>query len=165
MSVLKKKQWKIMTPVGHLFLTASPNGLTGAHWSKQGDIESLDSVSGTDAATVHLRRAEKQLQEYFAGERTQFDIVLDLAGTDFQRKVWQQLQKIPFGKTISYQELAKRVKNVNACRAVGSANGKNPVSIIVPCHRVITSQGTIGGYAGGLTAKIKLLAVEGRGEF
>jgi len=108
-----------------------------------------------------LRETVRQLQEYFAGRRTQFDIVLGLAGTSFQKQVWKELSKIPFGKTVAYKDIAGRIKNPKAVRAVGSANGKNPVSIIIPCHRVIAADGTMGGYGGGLTVKQQLLKLEG----
>ncbi len=101
-----------------------------------------------------------QLAEYFAGERTEFDIPLKLAGTPFQNRVWQELARIPFGVTISYGELARRVGQPTASRAVGSANGKNPISIIVPCHRVIATSGNLTGYGGGLPNKQWLLQHE-----
>jgi methylated-DNA-[protein]-cysteine S-methyltransferase len=102
-----------------------------------------------------------QLNEYFAGNREQFTLPLALEGTAFQTRVWRALCRIPYGRTISYQELAKQVGNPKASRAVGSANGANPIPIVVPCHRVITSDHRLGGYAGGLDAKAKLLALEG----
>ncbi len=155
----EQKQWKMKTTVGDLYLVATKNGLSGALWHAP-KFEKLEDIDGKDSVSLHIRNAVRELTEYFCGDRTVFDIKLDMQGTDFQKKVWEELKKIPYGETISYRELAKRVHNEKACRAVGSANGKNPVSIIVPCHRVITSNGTIGGYAGGLTAKRKLLALE-----
>ena len=102
-----------------------------------------------------------QLDEYFAGKRKEFDLPLSLDGTDFQKKVWHELQQIPYGQAISYKELSSRVKgNPNASRAVGNANGKNPVAIIVPCHRVIAHDGSLGGYSLGLEMKKKLLKLE-----
>jgi methylated-DNA-[protein]-cysteine S-methyltransferase len=103
----------------------------------------------------------RQLNEYFAGDRTEFDLTLRLDGTKFQRRVWQELTRIPHGETISYAQLASRVGQPGAFRAVGSANGKNPISIIVPCHRVIGSNGQLAGYGGGLTNKVELLRLEG----
>ena len=103
----------------------------------------------------------KQLREYFAGKRVRFDIDLVPQGTPFQRSVWHQLQRIPFGQTISYGDLATRIKKPNACRAVGAANGRNPVPIVVPCHRVIGSNGNLVGYGGGMPAKLWLLRHEG----
>lgn len=105
-------------------------------------------------------RIKTQLDEYFAGKRTSFDLPLDLQGTEFQLKVWNELLKIPYGKTISYKELSLRLGNLLAIRAAGAANGANPISIIVPCHRVIGSDGSLTGYAGGLWRKKWLLELE-----
>ena len=101
-----------------------------------------------------------QLEEFFAGERTTFDVPMTLEGTEFQRRVWAELCAIPYGETISYGELARRVGSPGASRAVGTANGHNPVAVIVPCHRVIASDGTLGGYGGGLDRKLHLLDLE-----
>ncbi len=109
-----------------------------------------------------LAESVRQLREYFAGRRKDFDLPLAPEGTDFQRKVWRKLQEIPYGETISYGELAKRVGNPKASRAVGSANGKNRIPIVIPCHRVIAGDGGLGGFGGGLTTKEKLLALEGK---
>jgi methylated-DNA-[protein]-cysteine S-methyltransferase len=109
-----------------------------------------------------LARAEKQLAEYFASKRSTFDLPLSPDGTDFQRRVWRALETIPFGETWSYGELAKKIGNPTASRAVGAANGQNPLWIIVPCHRVIGADGSLTGYAGGMTAKKWLLAHEQR---
>ena len=106
------------------------------------------------------RRPRLQLEEYFAGERKEFDVPMELDGTPFQREVWTELTRIPYGETISYGELARRVGRPNGPRAVGQANGRNPIPIVVPCHRVLASNG-IGGYGGGLKVKRALLAVEG----
>lgn len=105
--------------------------------------------------------AVTQLEEYFAGERTEFDLPLEVAGTEFQRDVWYALSEIPYGKTISYGELAEMVGRPKAFRAVGQANGSNPVPIVLPCHRVLASGGGIGGYGGGLPMKRRLLTLEG----
>lgn len=101
-----------------------------------------------------------QFDEYFAGKRQTFNLPLSAKGTDFQQTVWKQLQEIPYGQTISYSQLAKAIHHPKACRAVGSANGKNPIPIIIPCHRVIASNGGLGGYASGLEIKKQLLALE-----
>jgi len=106
--------------------------------------------------------AARQLREYFAAKRTAFDLPLAPDGTGFQSAVWRQLQQIPYGETISYGELARRVGNPKASRAVGSANGANPLPIVIPCHRVIASDGSLGGFGGGLPAKQILLALEAR---
>jgi len=107
-----------------------------------------------------LQQCCLELDEYFAGKRKKFDVKTAFTGTSFQNRVWQELEKIPYGKTISYADLAKAVENPKACRAVGSANGKNPIAIIIPCHRVIASDGGMGGYAYGLDAKKQLLELE-----
>jgi len=106
------------------------------------------------------RAAETQILEYLEGERTEFDLPLDLRGTPFQRQVWEKLLEIPYGETRSYQEVARAVRRPRALRAVGNANGANPVSLVVPCHRVVASGGKLGGYAGGLSLKARLLAME-----
>ncbi len=102
-----------------------------------------------------------QLREFFAGTRKKFDVPLDIEGTEFQKKVWNELKKIPYGKTISYKTLSEKLGDVKAIRAVGKANGQNPIAIIIPCHRVIGSDGSLTGYAGGLAIKEKLLHLEG----
>jgi methylated-DNA-[protein]-cysteine S-methyltransferase len=107
-----------------------------------------------------IQQTCKQLDEYFAGKRKIFDLPLSPVGTPFQQKVWKALQQIPYGETISYAQLAQSVDNPKACRAVGSANGKNPVAIIIPCHRVINTGGKLGGYAYGLEIKKQLLDLE-----
>lgn len=107
-----------------------------------------------------LAEAKKQLEEYFAGNRREFDLPLDMDGTPFQKAVWKELKRIPFGTTCSYGDIARKIKNRRAVRAVGGANGKNPLCIIVPCHRVIASDGSLGGYSGGLDLKRALLQHE-----
>jgi methylated-DNA-[protein]-cysteine S-methyltransferase len=109
-----------------------------------------------------LIEAERQLSEYFTGQRIRFDLPLQLNGTEFQKKVWQALREIPFGKTRSYRDLARAVGLPKASRAVGAANGKNPLSIVVPCHRVIGANGALTGFAGGLATKAALLALEAK---
>jgi O-6-methylguanine DNA methyltransferase len=106
------------------------------------------------------RRAMRQLLEYLEGDREEFDLDLDLRGTPFQRRVWEALREIPYGETRSYQELARAIRRPKAVRAVGSANGANPLSLIVPCHRVVQASGRLGGYGGGLDLKARLLAME-----
>ena len=110
-----------------------------------------------------LQTTERQLGEYFAGKRTEFSVVLDMRGTSFQKSVWEALLAIPFGETRSYGQLAKQLGNAQAMRAVGAANGRNPISIIVPCHRVIGSSGKLTGFAGGLATKAHLLELEEKG--
>jgi methylated-DNA-[protein]-cysteine S-methyltransferase len=108
-----------------------------------------------------LVQAEAELEEYFAGRRRKFDVPLDLVGTDFQKQVWHQLLKIPYGRTCSYADIAREIENPKAVRAVGAANGRNPICVIVPCHRVIAADGSLGGYTGGLDKKRQLLTLEG----
>jgi methylated-DNA-[protein]-cysteine S-methyltransferase len=109
-----------------------------------------------------LAEAERQLAEYFDGRRKTFSLALGFAGTDFQRKVWRALLTIPFGETRSYAQIAKQIGSPGASRAVGAANGRNPIAIVAPCHRVIGTSGKLTGFAGGLDAKAYLLALEGR---
>lgn len=146
-------QWKYVSPVGPLYLVASLTGLRGIYWKEQ-------NVTYTSDMTPILTQARDELIEYFAGCRTNFSVPLELIGTPFQLSVWTELLKIPYAQTYSYRKLASCIKKQNAVRAVGSANGKNPLSIIVPCHRVIASDGTLGGYAGGLEIKKNLLDLE-----
>lgn len=138
----------------------SPFGFTQITGDEQGVssitvLNSEETVS--DIIPECLQDCAYQLQEYFEGQREVFNLKLNPQGTDFQKRVWQQLVKIPFGKTISYLELSKRLGDVKAIRAAASANGKNPLWIIVPCHRVIGSDGSLTGYAGGLSRKQWLL--------
>ena len=152
-------QWKIQTRIGPLYLVASENGLQSAFWQPS-EVPSLPSLASNHPAAKVLAMAAEQLNEYFQGKRIQFDIPLDVPGTPFQKAVWQELLRIPYGKTLSYSEVARRIGRDKAVRAVGTANGRNPISIIVPCHRVISSDGSLGGYSGGLDIKAKLLDLE-----
>lgn len=148
----------IKSPVGSLVLISNKSALIGIEFENE-KVENLPNKPLKDNHPI-LKKAEKQLIEYFAGNRKEFDIPLKLEGTDFQKKVWQELTKIPFGKTISYQELAEKMGNKNKARAVGNANGKNPIPIIIPCHRVIEKNGKLGGFGGGLKIKKFLLQLE-----
>lgn len=154
-------QWQIQSSIGSIFLVASKKGLQGVFLEKQ-PVHLSKSLKEKNAVTNILADAAKQLEEYFAGKRTDFDLPFDIAGTPFQKQVWKALSKIPYGKTVSYRDIAKKINNPKAVRAVGSANGKNPLCIIVPCHRVIAADGTLGGYSGGLDIKTKLLALENK---
>lgn len=152
---------KMKTPVGGLFIAAQEGKIRAILFDKQWPafVRKHGSIEpGNDSV---LRRAENQLAEYFAGKRTTFDLPLAIEGTPFQRAVWTALAKIPFGKVVSYQDQADRVKRPKAVRAVGAANGKNLFCIVLPCHRVIGSSGSLTGYAGGLEAKEFLLKLEG----
>ncbi len=144
------------TPIGRLVLEADVDVLIGI-WLPD---EQRHGRRDTDDVLPILKETATQLEEYFAGERTEFELTMELDGTEFQREVWAELTRIPYGETISYGELARRVGRPKGPRAVGQANGRNPIPIIVPCHRVLASNG-IGGYGGGLKVKRALLAVEG----
>jgi methylated-DNA-[protein]-cysteine S-methyltransferase len=152
-------QWLMKSKFGSLYLVASEKGLQALLW-KRHPAKMLQNLKGSSPEVIILSQAVKQLEEYFDGKRTQFDIPLDVEGTDFQKQVWFCLQKIPFGKTLSYRDIAKKIKKEKAVRAVGAANGKNPISIIIPCHRVIASNGSLQGYSGGLKMKAQLLQLE-----
>ena len=146
---------EIDSPVGRIYLRGDGDFLTGLYLPNHKHWSGLDRTARRSDSAFKVAR--QQLAEYFAGRRQQFDIPIKLAGTSFQQRVWRELEKIPFGVTISYVELARRVGQPNAVRAVGAANGRNPVSIVVPCHRVIASDGKLTGYGGGIENKRKLL--------
>ena len=150
----------IASPVGKLRLVASEKGLVAIDVRNHTKQETTIDAS----AQAILIKTKKQLEQYFAGTRTSFDVALDLVGTEFQVQAWRALGRIPFGKTISYGQQARNMKKPKAFRAVGSANGMNPVPIIVPCHRVVASDGSLGGYSLGLKMKKQLLAIEGVGD-
>ena len=147
------------SPVGKLTLIASPSALVGVLWERESTDQSTHKL---DPHHPVLAEAERQLSEYFAGKRTQFELPLDPRGTEFQKKVWRTLREIPFGKTKSYAEIAKSIGAARASRAVGAANGKNPLPIVVPCHRVIGASGALTGFGGGLETKARLLALEAK---
>lgn len=149
------------SPVGELKLVASDAGLAAILWENDDPKRVQLNIVGEDNRHPVLLETERQLREYFAGKRTRFDVKMDFAGTEFQRKVWQALLAIPFGETRSYGDIARQVGNPAAVRAVGAANGRNPISIIAPCHRVVGSTGKLTGFAGGLAVKAQLLALEG----
>ena len=143
------------SPLGLIQLVGDDNFITEIKFVMQTQEESV-------ALPKVLRECKTQLIEYFAGERKNFDIPLSQSGTDFQQRVWKELQTIPFGKTISYLQLAKKLGDAKVIRAAGTANGKNKIAIIVPCHRVIGTNGSLTGYAGGLDKKKWLLDWEGK---
>ena len=121
--------------------------------------------TSSDVIPGVLKECIRQLDEYFSGNLQNFSLPLAPEGTHFQQSVWKALQTIPYGQTISYKQLAEKVENPKACRAVGTANGRNPIAIIIPCHRVIAADGSLGGYAGGLDTKTTLLRIEGINRF
>jgi len=149
------------SPVGRLQLVASDAGLAAILWQNDRPNRVGLDIETEDTSHPVLRETERQLREYFGGQRSRFDLPLDPRGTAFQRKVWGALLTIPFGETRSYQQIAIQVGNPKAVRAVGAANGRNPLSIVAPCHRVIGSNGKLTGFAGGLETKAYLLALEG----
>jgi methylated-DNA-[protein]-cysteine S-methyltransferase len=149
------------SPVGKLKLVATDQGLAAILWEHDRPRRVRLNIEAEDDQHPVLVETERQLKEYFAGRRKEFNVRLDLAGTTFQRKVWSALLTIPFGETRSYGEIARQIGSPSAVRAVGAANGRNPVSIITPCHRVIGSTGRLTGFAGGLEVKAQLLALEG----
>lgn len=147
-----------LSPLGTMTLQANDNGLLGAwfetHTTQPEQLGVCWPENPILVATI------KQLEEYFSGSRTEFDVPIAAMGTEFQTQVWQALMTIPYGVTWSYQDIANAIGNPKAVRAVGLANGKNPVSVIVPCHRVVGKSGKLTGYAGGVERKAKLLALE-----
>ncbi len=153
---------KMASPVGELTLVASEQGLAAILWQDDNpDRVRLGAVRDEDDHAI-LQETERQLGAYFSGDRKAFTVPLDFRGTDFQKMVWKALLTIPFGQTRSYGEIAHQIGKPSASRAVGAANGKNPISIIAPCHRVIGSTGRLTGFAGGLVAKQALLDLEAR---
>jgi methylated-DNA-[protein]-cysteine S-methyltransferase len=153
---------EMKSPVGKLKLVASSKALVAVLWEEERPNRVKLGMMNLDPQHPILIEAERQISEYFAGERIDFDLPLQLDGTEFQKKVWQALREIPFGKTKSYLDLARAVGSPEASRAVGAANGKNPLSIVVPCHRVVGADGALTGFAGGLETKAALLALEAR---
>ena len=168
---------KVMSPVGPLFLAASDRGLVALEFDVRLPGQQTLRPNPRDPRTEHRRKKVRQvrfqesedamrpyvqqLQEYFAGGRHEFSFALDLRGTDFQRVCWQALLAIPYGETRTYGDIARAIGKPHGFRAVGMANNRNPVAIVVPCHRVIASDGTLCGYGGGLDVKRKLLELEG----
>ncbi|WP_257548620.1 methylated-DNA--[protein]-cysteine S-methyltransferase [Sphingopyxis sp. DBS4] len=150
----------IWSPVGELTLVADAKGLAAILWEKDRPGRVQLGPLTEDAEHPVLVETERQLGEYFAGKRRTFDVPLSFSGSDFQKRVWSALLTIPFGETRSYGEIAQQVGRPTASRAVGAANGRNPISIIAPCHRVVGSTGKLTGFAGGLDAKKYLLELE-----
>lgn len=143
----------IATPIGFLEICGNKEGITSVTFSDA-------NLSKTQTVPKVLKEAVNQLSDYFEGKCTDFNLKLNPQGTDFQKRVWKELQNIPYGKTCSYQQIASQLGNPKVIRAAASANGKNPISIIIPCHRVIGSDGSLTGYAGGLHRKKWLLELE-----
>ncbi|MGP4000261.1 methylated-DNA--[protein]-cysteine S-methyltransferase [Streptomyces sp. 8N706] len=148
----------VESPVGRLTLVATDGVLSGLYMTEQRHRPAEDTFGTPDAAP--FTEAAQQVEAYFAGELTDFALPLHLEGTPFQRRVWSALRAIPYGATITYGQLAERLGNPSASRAVGLANGRNPIGIIVPCHRVVGAGGSLTGYGGGLDRKRRLLDLE-----
>lgn len=151
---------KIKTPVGELSLVANETSLLAVLWENDNPKRVVPGGECKKKRSPILRETEKQLKEYFSGDRHSFDLPISFSGTGFQKNVWNALRKIPYGSTSSYGGLARKIGSPKASRAVGAANSKNPISIIVPCHRVIGSNGSLTGFAGGLEIKKYLLDLE-----
>ncbi|PXY03034.1 cysteine methyltransferase [Marinifilum breve] len=149
----------ISSPIGQLLLLASDKGLKKILFEEQIDLENISDDWQQDSSK--LEQVQTQLKEYFEKKRTSFSLDLDPEGTVFQKQIWKELEEIPFGEIRSYLDIANSIEKPNACRAIGMANSKNPIPIIIPCHRVIGKNGKLTGYAGGLDIKAKLLQIEG----
>ncbi len=155
--------YKLMdSPFGELKLVATDKGLTAILWEKDDPRRVRLGPMKLDPDNEFLKETEKQLKAYFDGQLKKFTVPLDFNGTEFQKQVWAALLTIPFGETRSYGEIARQIGRPDASRAVGAANGRNPISIIAPCHRVLGASGKLTGFAGGLDAKDHLLRLEGR---
>lgn len=155
------------SPLGQMLLVATDEALTGLHFAADKYYPAISAEWQRQPRAKIILSARQQLDEYFAGKRKTFDLTVDPAGTAFQRGVWRALQDIPYGTTMNYGTLAQRIGKPTASRAVGAANGRNPISIVIPCHRVIGANGDLTGYAGGMERKDALLRLEagGAGEF
>jgi methylated-DNA-[protein]-cysteine S-methyltransferase len=159
--VAKRAHIVVPSPIGSLTLVAEHGKLTGLYMDTAGRQPASNALGRTgDPADQPFASAVRQLEDYFAGRLTAFDLPLEPAGTQFQRRVWAALETIPYGKTWSYGQLARAIGNASASRAVGLANGRNPIAVVIPCHRVISSDGSLTGYGGGLDRKRYLLGLE-----
>ena len=152
------------SPLGQILLTATGTALTGLHFVGEKYYPGIASEWQRDTNVIAIKSAITQLDEYFSGKRKSFDLPLEPEGTEFQRQVWNALTKLRFGETATYAQLAQRIGNPKAVRAVGAANGRNPISIVIPCHRVVGADGSLTGYAGGLARKEALLRMESAGQ-
>jgi methylated-DNA-[protein]-cysteine S-methyltransferase len=148
------------TPLGELLLVADESALTGIYFSGHKHSPQVEKTWTLNTRHPVLQQAEKELKEYFQGKRNSFSFPMNSVGTAFQKKIWKEIARIPFGKTATYSDLAKKAGSPKAVRAAGAATGRNPLSIVVPCHRVMGKNGAITGYAGGLDRKQHLLDLE-----
>jgi methylated-DNA-[protein]-cysteine S-methyltransferase len=151
------------SPHGQMLLVATEDGVSGVYFGGQKYFPKTAKEWQRDARHAPLKQVKRELQEYFAGRRKRFQVALDPDGTPFQRSVWKAISTVRFGETITYGELARRAGHPGSARAAGAATGRNPIGIIVPCHRIMGANGTLTGYAGGLERKRALLALEGVG--
>ena len=150
------------SPCGRMLLVADGEALCGAYFVGQKHFREIDGDWRRDPRAAPLAQARRELDEYFAGKRTEFDVPLAAEGTPFQRTVWKAIAGVGFGQTISYAELARRAGRPGGARAAGAATGRNPIGVIVPCHRIVGADGSLTSYAGGIDKKIALLELEGR---
>jgi methylated-DNA-[protein]-cysteine S-methyltransferase len=155
---------RFATAYGPVYATAEGASLTGVYFEGGRHAPAISAAWREDAASAPLEQCARQLAEYFAGHRRAFDLPLAPRGTPFQERVWKEIAAIPYGETLTYAELARRAGAPGAARAAGAATGRNPLSIVVPCHRVVGSAGGLTGYAGGLDRKERLLRMEGARE-
>jgi methylated-DNA-[protein]-cysteine S-methyltransferase len=149
------------TPLGPMVAVAEGASLVAIDFADAKYAPAIDAAWTEDPAWPPLRECSAQLGEYFAGERGRFDLPLAPRGTPFQRRVWQEIAKVPYGATIRYSELARRAGRPGSARAAGAATGRNPLALVVPCHRIVAADGALTGYAGGLARKARLLELEG----
>lgn len=152
---------RIPSPLGHLLAAAEEGALFGLWFEGQQYFPEISEDWHEDPGAPPFTRCRTQLDEYFAGRRDRFDLPLAPHGTGYQQRIWREIAAIPFGRTLTYAELAKRAGNGAAARAAGAATGRNPLSIVIPCHRVVGASGALTGYAGGLDRKGRLLGLEG----
>jgi methylated-DNA-[protein]-cysteine S-methyltransferase len=152
---------RIPTSIGKVYATLRGDALSGIYFDGGRHAPAIDSAWREDSSAAPFRELASQLEAYLEGKRRAFVLPLAAAGTSFQRRVWEEIARIPFGATLTYAELAARAGAPGAVRAAGAATGRNPLSIVVPCHRVIGSDGTLTGYAGGIERKRRLLELEG----
>jgi methylated-DNA-[protein]-cysteine S-methyltransferase len=151
---------RLETPLGMLLATADGTTLTGLYFEGEAHAPETPAEWREDASAAPIRECARQLADYFDGQRRRFDLALAPRGTPFQQRIWKIIARIPYGETITYAELAARAQSPGSARAAGAATGRNPISIIVPCHRVVGTSGALTGYAGGLERKTRLLALE-----
>ena len=149
------------SPHGRMMLVATDDGLCGVYFHRQKYFPAKDKDWKRDPGHAFLKRGKRELAEYFAGKRRRFEVALDPEGTPFQRSIWKAISRVAFGKTMTYGDLAAKAGHAGSARAAGAATGRNPIGIIVPCHRIVGSNGSLTGYAGGLNRKRALLALEG----